>query len=66
MLFCALAHSIYVLSADTLIEEALNAYQNGEEVGQIQYDNIVTNIPLYLVLSHNFALKLFFRTIKSP
>ncbi|XP_051279431.1 sperm flagellar protein 2 isoform X2 [Dicentrarchus labrax] len=25
------AHGIYVLSADTLIEEALNAYQNGEE-----------------------------------
>ncbi|XP_041793355.1 sperm flagellar protein 2 [Chelmon rostratus] len=25
------AHGIYVLSADTLIEEALNAFQNGEE-----------------------------------
>lgn len=36
MSFCALAHGIYVLSADTLIEEALNAYQNGEEVSQMQ------------------------------
>ncbi|XP_074493462.1 sperm flagellar protein 2 isoform X1 [Sebastes fasciatus] len=26
------AHGIYILSADTLIEEALNAYRNGEEV----------------------------------
>ncbi|XP_032371507.1 sperm flagellar protein 2 isoform X2 [Etheostoma spectabile] len=28
----AKAHGIYVLSADALIEEALNAYQNGEDV----------------------------------
>ncbi|XP_035847372.1 sperm flagellar protein 2 isoform X6 [Sander lucioperca] len=31
----AKAHGIYVLSADTLIEEALNAYQNGEEDVQV-------------------------------
>uniref|UniRef100_A0A4W6C6C9 Sperm flagellar 2 n=1 Tax=Lates calcarifer TaxID=8187 RepID=A0A4W6C6C9_LATCA len=30
------AHGIHVLSVDTLIEEALNAYHNGEEVSQIQ------------------------------
>uniref|UniRef100_A0A8C4NY60 Calponin-homology (CH) domain-containing protein n=1 Tax=Dicentrarchus labrax TaxID=13489 RepID=A0A8C4NY60_DICLA len=36
------AHGIYVLSADTLIEEALNAYQNGEEVSQIQYASILS------------------------
>ncbi|XP_044053847.1 sperm flagellar protein 2 isoform X2 [Siniperca chuatsi] len=30
------AHGICVLSADTLIEEALNAYQNGEEVTEQQ------------------------------
>lgn len=28
--FCAIAHGIYVISADTLIEEALKAYQSGE------------------------------------
>lgn len=33
LLFPVLAHGIYVLSADTLIEEALHAYQNGEKVG---------------------------------
>ncbi len=33
LLFPVLAHGIYVLSADTLIEEALYAYQNGEKVG---------------------------------
>ncbi|XP_059193847.1 sperm flagellar protein 2 isoform X2 [Centropristis striata] len=32
----AQAHGIYVLSADTLIEEALNAYRNGEQVAQQQ------------------------------
>lgn len=31
-----LAHGIHVLSADTLIEEALIAYQNREEVSQVQ------------------------------
>ncbi|XP_034728689.1 sperm flagellar protein 2 isoform X2 [Etheostoma cragini] len=31
----ARAHGIYVLSADTLIEEALNAYRNGEEDVQV-------------------------------
>ncbi|KAI3372718.1 hypothetical protein L3Q82_023179 [Scortum barcoo] len=35
-------HGIYVLSADTLIEEALNVYQNGEEVCQIHYDRSIT------------------------
>ncbi|KAM6943903.1 sperm flagellar protein 2 [Lycodopsis pacificus] len=30
------AHGIYVLSADSLIEEALNAHYNGEEVSQVQ------------------------------
>ncbi|XP_026198060.1 sperm flagellar protein 2 isoform X2 [Anabas testudineus] len=30
------AHGIYVLSVDTLIKEALNAYQNGEEVTEEQ------------------------------
>lgn len=35
MLFSALAHGIYVLSADRLIKDALNAYHNGEEVSQI-------------------------------
>ncbi|XP_042344383.1 sperm flagellar protein 2 [Plectropomus leopardus] len=30
------AHDVCVLSADTLIEEALNAYQNGEEVTEQQ------------------------------
>lgn len=33
--FSTLAHGIYVLSVDTLIKEALNAYQNGEEVSQM-------------------------------
>lgn len=57
MLFSALAHGIYVLSADTLIEEALNAYQNREEVCQIHYDSIVTSLAslFYLILSHAFA-----------
>lgn len=40
----ALAHGIYVLSADTLIEEALTAYQNGEEVSQKQCNSIVTSL----------------------
>ncbi|XP_031712132.1 sperm flagellar protein 2 isoform X3 [Anarrhichthys ocellatus] len=30
------AHDIYVLSADSLIEKALNAHYNGEEVSQVQ------------------------------
>ena len=34
--FSALASGIYVLSADTLIEEALNAHENGEEVSHTQ------------------------------
>ncbi|XP_071339395.1 sperm flagellar protein 2 [Trachinotus anak] len=33
------AHGISVLSADTLIEEALNAYYNGEKVTEQQGDN---------------------------
>ncbi|XP_067469766.1 sperm flagellar protein 2 [Thunnus thynnus] len=41
------AHGIYVLSADTLIEEALTAYQNGEEVteqrGKEDNDQLLTS-----------------------
>lgn len=43
-MFSALAHDIYVLSADTLIEEALTAYQNGEEVSQKWCKSIVTSL----------------------
>lgn len=49
MLFSALAHGIYVLSADTLIEEALNAFQNGEEVSQIQYEGTVTSLLSFFI-----------------
>uniref|UniRef100_A0A3Q3KET1 Calponin-homology (CH) domain-containing protein n=1 Tax=Monopterus albus TaxID=43700 RepID=A0A3Q3KET1_MONAL len=35
---------IYVLSADTLIEKALNAYQKEDEVSYIQYNCIFTSI----------------------
>lgn len=35
-MFSALASGIYLLSADTLIEEALNAYVNEEEVSHTQ------------------------------
>ena len=43
MLFPALAHGINILSADTLIEEALDANRNGEQVCQIQYNRMVTS-----------------------
>uniref|UniRef100_A0AAQ5XWE8 Calponin-homology (CH) domain-containing protein n=1 Tax=Amphiprion ocellaris TaxID=80972 RepID=A0AAQ5XWE8_AMPOC len=36
------SHGICVLSADSLIEEAVNAYKNGEEVSQIQNNNLDT------------------------
>lgn len=45
VLFSALAHGICVLSADTLVEEALNAHHNGEEVSQIQRN--FTMIPFH-------------------
>lgn len=38
------AHGIYVLSVDSLIEEALNAYHDGEKVRQIQQNSIVTSL----------------------
>uniref|UniRef100_A0AAQ4S441 Calponin-homology (CH) domain-containing protein n=1 Tax=Gasterosteus aculeatus aculeatus TaxID=481459 RepID=A0AAQ4S441_GASAC len=37
-------HGIYVLSVDSLIEEALNAYHDGEKVRQIQQNSIVTSL----------------------
>ncbi|KAK5870948.1 hypothetical protein PBY51_003853 [Eleginops maclovinus] len=41
------AHGIYVLSADTLIEEALNAHRNGEKVCQIQREEEEGNEHLF-------------------
>lgn len=43
-LFFALAHGIHVLSADTLIEEALNAHQKGKKVGHPSLFNRVTKV----------------------
>lgn len=61
MLFSALAHGIYVLSADKLIQEALNAYQIGEEVGLIQYDSFVTSlVSLFIYSCHIILLFLSF------
>uniref|UniRef100_A0A3B4YRE5 Sperm flagellar 2 n=1 Tax=Seriola lalandi dorsalis TaxID=1841481 RepID=A0A3B4YRE5_SERLL len=59
------AYGICVLSADTLIEEALNAYHSGEQVSQIQDKSNVTSLLSLFIESHNIALKRFFRTIKS-
>lgn len=57
MLFSTLDHGICVLSADTLIEEALNAYHNGEEVSQIQYNSIATGlISFFIEFSHMILL----------
>jgi len=44
VLFPGSAHGIYVLSADSLIKEALNAYRNGEEVSLVLDNFIVTSL----------------------
>lgn len=41
-LLFALAYGIHVISADTLIEEALDAHQNGKKVGPPSLLNRVT------------------------
>uniref|UniRef100_A0A3B5AP37 Sperm flagellar 2 n=1 Tax=Stegastes partitus TaxID=144197 RepID=A0A3B5AP37_9TELE len=58
------AHGICVLSTDTLIEEAVNAYRNGEEVRDLQYISFIS-ITFILIQARNFALKRFFRGVKS-
>uniref|UniRef100_A0A3Q1BV47 Calponin-homology (CH) domain-containing protein n=1 Tax=Amphiprion ocellaris TaxID=80972 RepID=A0A3Q1BV47_AMPOC len=50
------SHGICVLSADSLIEEAVNAYKNGEEVSQIQNNTqsgwILDGFPVDITQAH--------------
>jgi len=61
--FFAPGLGIHVLSADTLIMEALQAYKNESDSSEVLCCNFKSVI-FHLIKAHDFASEVFIRTIK--